>query len=172
LSVLWQAVKAVEVERAEGETVSGGNGKRPVYKVYRLGDASDLAPALERALTAHRERYGDPVGVAVSPRRLDVAQEALDGRGLEVIGCGGCLWWEVWLQVGQPAPVGALQEERTQDAPKGGGLSIPLGEDEKTVSLVARAAAARRQGGEMTPERARAILAQVEQLTLFEEVLK
>ena len=153
--------------------MSGGNGKRPVYKVYRLGDALDVAPALELALSAHRERYGgDPAGVTVCPRRLDVVQDALDGRGLEVAGCGGCLWCEVWLQVGQPAPVGPLQEERTQDAPQGGGLTLPQGEDGKTVSLVARAAAAHREGGEMTPERAREILAQVEQLTLFEEVQK
>ena len=156
--------------------MSGGNGKRPVYKVYRLGDALDVAPALERALSAHRERYGDPVGVTVCPRRLDVAQDALDARGLdrglEAIGCGGCLWGEVWLQVGQPAPVGPLQEERTQDAPLGGGLTLPQGEDRKTVSLVSRAAAAHREGGEMTPERARERLAQVEQLTLFQEVQK
>jgi len=147
----------------------GGNGKRPVSKVYRLGDALDVAPALERALVAHRERYGDPVGVTVSPRRLDLAQAALDGRGLEVIGCGGCLWGEVWLQV-EPAPVGPLQEERTQDAPDGGGLTLPQVEEIRTVSLVARAAAAHRKGGEMTPERARERLAQAGQLRLFEEV--
>lgn len=136
--------------------MSDGNG-RAVYKVYRLG--GDVAQALDKALAAHRERYGDPAAVTVHPSEVAAARLALDaqGLGLDVAGSGGCLVGEVWLALADGD--GDAQEEGRAYGP--GSVTRPAG-----ASLLRRVEAARGAGGEMTPERAREKL---RQLALFEE---
>jgi len=122
-----------------------GNG-RTAYATYRVGDVGE---DLQRALDAHRERFGgDPAGVVVNKALIGKARLALEdlGLGLPVATTGGCLLGEVWLAV----------------AGDGDGRGGQVGA--RAGSLVSRVEEAQK---EMTPARARERL---KQLGLFEEV--
>jgi hypothetical protein len=101
---------------------NGSNG-RASFAVYGLvspgGEVTgDVDPALCGALDAHREQYGeDPAGVVVNSVLIGKAREALDRLGLsrlQVTASGGCLAWEVWLEISSDGHKSlAAQQERT-----------------------------------------------------------
>jgi hypothetical protein len=88
-------------------TNNGANG-RVSFATYCLvspgGEVTgDVDLPLRRALDAHQRRYGeDPAGVVVNSTLIRKAKEALARLGwarLEVRTSGGCLAWEVWLEI-------------------------------------------------------------------------
>jgi hypothetical protein len=82
-----------------------GRGSFEVYVLTAPGGAvtGDVDLPLRRALDAHQGRYGEnPAGVVVNSALIGKAREALARLGrprLEVRTSGGCLAWEVWLEI-------------------------------------------------------------------------
>jgi hypothetical protein len=88
--------------------MSESRNGRASFAVYSLtapgGEvAGDVDLPLRTALDAHQGRYGeDPAGVVVNSALIEEAREALARLGwarLEVRTSGGCLAWEVWLEI-------------------------------------------------------------------------
>jgi hypothetical protein len=80
--------------------------RRATFVVYGLaspgGDIpADLAQALGKVLIAHQERHKAlPAGLVVKAGLIGEAREAIEGStGLEVTSSGGCLAWEVWMEI-------------------------------------------------------------------------
>lgn len=154
-----------------------GRGSFAVHLVAAAGARpGDLSPALTDALEAHRGRYGaDPAGLIVNPSLMEPARAAVDTLGLgdlAVRTSGGCLVWEVWLEVtpavdgGQPVP----RRDSSENAPSARPSSTPRrgatragGEAPEAVGLLRRV---EEVGAGMTPERARTLAG--EQLSLWE----
>jgi len=125
---------------------NGHNG-RATFAIYALtapgGNVTgDLTPALRRALAAYQERHGcPPLGLVVNEALIGQAREALGSLGLprlQVTSSGGCLAWEVWLEV------------------------IDDGDGHRPAFLLRRVEEA--QGG-MTPARARQLALELEEVT-------
>ena len=80
--------------------------RRAVFAIYSLaspgGDVpADLVQALGKVLIAHQERHKAlPAGLVVNAGLIGEAREAIEGStGLEVTSSGGCLAWEVWMEI-------------------------------------------------------------------------
>lgn len=137
------------------------------YRTYRIG-TGDLASLIAPALSDYHDRYGClPAGVTVHETLTDEVREALTylETPIPVTGCGGCLAWEIWLQVGghgRERPQAVQQQGGTvaQNAVAGQqDTQDTQGPNDDPRSLLARVAAAQ---VEMTPERARQLILQLE----------
>ena len=138
------------------------------YRTYRIG-TGDLASLIALALSDYHDRYGClPAGVTVHETLTDEAREALTDleTPIPVTGCGGCLAWEIWLQVGghgRERPQAAQQQQGgtvAQNTVAGQqDTQYTQGPNDGPRSLLARVAAAQ---VEMTPERARQLILQLE----------
>ena len=126
------------------------NNNRQTFAIYRLtypgGYATgNLAQALQKALNAHLERHScPPAGMVVNSTLLGRAREELKTLGLanlQVTTSGGCLAWEVWVELTTGNGHKPISDDGTQDE------THSSDDNGRQPSLAAQAEAAHQEGG-------------------------